>query len=161
MSSINPLHALHMWVSSQPPNVQTDISILAFANMPGASLGMFDLLDEDLNGKFLQWLEASETASPMKIVGTIISIRSAIAFFVMRNRDSKEKWKEIVTLNKTIRDDINAQGGSADFMADMIDRIPFREKTWLRTAQSWNELCSGPLSDEYLDYWILASRTAI
>jgi hypothetical protein len=84
-------------------------------------------------------------------------LRTFIEFFVINQRGTKQNWQATLALNERLRDHIASEGHDPEFVERMIEQMPFREKLWIRSAESWKLLCHGALSDDSLNEWAWSS----
>jgi hypothetical protein len=151
----SPLSAFDDWFCSQSPGIQSDLVALALAHLPGSGVDFVDMLGDDIVTPFRASLEVLETeGSAFQQVCAVVAMRSAIDFFVIRQRGSRSSWKITRQLNRRAYEEIAAEGHSPAFLDSFFEHLPFREKQWLRAAEGWRELCANALSDETLDAWL-------
>lgn len=150
-----PLSAFEDWFTPRPPDIQVDLVALAFVNVGGFGVSVDDLLEEDVVAPFLDALdELGQELRPRRQVSCALTLRAAVDFFVMRQRGARSGWQDLRSVNERIREQLAAKGQPTHALDRLLQQLPFREKLWLRAAESWRELCAGPLSDATLDAWL-------
>jgi len=107
---------------------------------------------------FTGWVEylSQDHASSFETVSRLLAVRACIDFFLMKNRGSPSGWDKTKALYSSAQQHAEAENNArlADHMKELKEKLPFREKQWLKAAESWRALCDGPLSDEALDQYL-------
>lgn len=144
----SPLSKIKDWYNSLPIDQRIDIGAMIGHSCPGFS-GVGDLTDtQGIPDAFIGEIEAF-SRTRMNEVGIVLLLRSAIEFFFISQRCSKQGWKETEQLMKQI----SATHESNTF-SDQAQKIEFRAKQWFATCDKWKAFRDKYLTDSYLESYL-------
>lgn len=148
----DPIVSLLEWFNDQPKEIRQDLAFCVVPATPGLDpqRTVFNGTEPDV--RLNDWLkEQGDDGSLMRRVGAVVAIRAAIQFFVIDRRDTKQGWQETKSRMQWLIAKTKQDGHDAEQFERQYEQLELRGQRWLRTCESWQQLCAGPLSDDALN----------
>ncbi len=146
---MNPLDAFWEWYKTLPPSHREAVACVIMTSLPPyPTKNIFDpkRMVEDFSTAF-----SFENDLPSREVCKVLTLRSAIEFFVAARRSDSGEWAR----DKAFWEYIIAEHPDyADAAGEALRRLPFQSAQWRRTCESWRALAEKHLTDKALRKWM-------
>jgi hypothetical protein len=156
MSLKNPVDAILDWYKSQPDQVRDKVATLLLLNHPSSDFTVSDLLASDPNAVFEKWVveKKNKCDGRNSVVGLALTLQATIDFFVMRAFFGKESWESIAAVHQGLIKEKPDDPSITEISEDILRKIPFEQRQWMRSGIQWIELSHKELSTASLEEWL-------
>ncbi len=155
---IHPAVALIEWFKSLSKPARSDLAFLSLYPVPNSPINdSLTWVGRETEELFFEWVEQAKKMNNQQMVGHILALITAIDFFVISERGSKEDWERITGNAAKMKIDLESKGHSENITEPLeliVREGEFRGRQWQIYAESWRKLLDGPLSQKYLKAWL-------
>lgn len=150
----NPIDAILDWYQAQADSIKKDIAFALLLNHPCSSFSIAEMADGNICELLEAWIiENKVDRGKYKQLAFALTIKALVDFFLIEAFGGQARWKELEELHKDI---IETYGANPEFVkpsVKIIEKMPFRQRQWLKAGNQWNELCQKDLSPLFLRAW--------
>jgi hypothetical protein len=154
LNADSPLEVFREWFDKLPPDFRTDLS-QRFFYYSGAPQRFFPALP--VNSETLRTVLHGKPEDPVDEAVTVV-ILAALVDFLFVDRSTKKQWEEEAAFLKGALRFAQERDSSLPLGAKAASELPFGAAMWIREAENWNDLRSGPLSMSNLYRWMDRAR---
>lgn len=155
---MGPVGQYLQWFDAQPVEVRQFLAFEANAMFPGDLLRKGTI--QESVSEFRDTL-LSLVDGPFKEVGLVLTV-SAFTTFGMHGKSSREDWRRVEEMNRSIAAQMSAEGEDdlAKHVGDSAEKMEFRSRLWERAAASWENARTERFNPEVLHEWLRVALAA-